>query len=96
MSEELKQELRGLTEQELWERLEGGLFSLFDSDEEFDELLRVAAALGIKDFVHNGIEARDREEIYALFEDGEQLISEFIQFAVDKGLLTETDEDEEE
>lgn len=86
MSEESTQ-LDTMEMEELLARLEGGLFSLFTGDEQYADLVRVAAALGLKDFVANRMRGRDRAELLLLFADGEKVISEFLRYAADKGLL---------
>ncbi|WP_461211190.1 hypothetical protein [Desulfocurvus sp. DL9XJH121] len=86
--------LESLDTEELIGRLEGGLYSLFMGDEQYADLVKVAAALGLKDFVANRMQGRDRAEVLLLFADGEQIISEFLGYAADKGLL-ELEEDED-
>lgn len=95
MSEENAQ-LETMDMDELLARLEGGMFSLFTGEEQYADLVRVAAALGLKDFVNNRMQGRDRAELLLLFADGEKVISEFLHYAADKGLLeVEAAEDEE-
>lgn len=79
--------LESLDMEELLARLEGGLFSLFTGEEQYADLVKVAAALGLKDFVANRMDGRDRDDLLAMFADGELVISEFLRYAADKGLL---------
>lgn len=81
---------------ELKQRLEGGLYALFSSEEEYADLFKVSAALGLKDFVQNSLGDKDREAFLAMFADGEQAISEFVQYASKKGLLEFADDDEDD
>lgn len=86
MSDDAPQ-LETMDMEELLARFEGGLFSLFTGDEQYADLVRVAAALGIKDFVNQRMQGKDRAELLLLFADGEEVISEFLRYAAEKGLL---------
>lgn len=95
MSDEQDIKLEEMDTEELLGRMEGGLFALLDGEEEYAELFRVAAAIGIKHFVDQRISRYSREDLLGLFGDGEQVISDYIQFAYDLGLLEKVDQDEE-
>ncbi|BBD07255.1 hypothetical protein [Desulfovibrio ferrophilus] len=92
MSDEIM-DLASLDMDELLPRLEGGLFALFHSEEHYADLVKIATALGLKDFVTSKVAGRSKEEVLGLFSDGEEAISEFLHYAADKGLL-ELSEDE--
>jgi len=96
MSDEQEIRLEDMDHEELLGRMEGGLFGLLDSDEEYAELFRVAAALGIKQFVAERMSGKPREDLLELFSDGEQVIHDYIQFAYDKGLLEKVEGEEQE
>jgi len=95
MSEEIL-DLESLDRDELLARLEGGLYSLFYGEEQYADLVKIAAALGIKDFVNQRLGDVGRDEVVELFSDGEAAISEFLQYAAEKGLLELNEEDEDE
>lgn len=95
MSEEIP-DLESLDVEELLPRLEGGLFSLFHGGEQYADLVKIAAALGLKDFVNSRVAGRPKDEVLGLFSDGEQAISEFLDYAADMGLLETSDEDDED
>ena len=89
-------QLEALDMDELLARLEGGMFSLFTGDEQYADMVKIAAALGLKDFVETRMRGRDRTELLPMFADGEQVISEFLQHAANKGLLEVQEEAEED
>jgi hypothetical protein len=93
VSDENEVKLQDLDDEELLARMEGGFFSLLDGNEEYSELFRVAAALGIKQFVAERLKPYDREQLLDLFNDAEQVIHEFIRFAADRGLLEKVEQD---
>jgi hypothetical protein len=95
MSEEIA-DLGSMDAEELLGRMEGGIYALLNSSEDYADLFRVAAALGIKDFVTAKLGHLDRDRLMILFEDGEQVLSLFIRHAVEKGLLEPGDDEEEE
>ncbi len=84
-------ELEALDEAELLARMEGGFFSLLQSDEEYGDLFKVAAALGIKDFVRSKMGHLEKGRLLGLFGDGEQVITLFIRHAVERDLLEPDD-----
>lgn len=87
MTEDTAPDLGSLDVDELLGRMEGGLYALLNSSEDYADLFKVAAALGIKDFVTARLGHLDKGRLLALFEDGEQVLSLFIRHAVDKNLL---------
>ncbi|MBU1002864.1 MAG: hypothetical protein KKE73_10110 [Proteobacteria bacterium] len=95
MSDEIM-DLESLDVDELLPRLEGGLFSLFHSEEQYDDLVKIAAALGLKDFVLSKVAGRPKDEVLNLFSDGEQAITEFLDYAADKGLLERGDDEDDD
>lgn len=84
-------DLEALDEKELLARMEGGFFSLLQSEQEYGDLFKVAAALGIKDFVHSKMGHLDKGRLLGLFGDGEQVITLFIRHAVERDLLEPDD-----
>ncbi len=85
-----------LSQEELLSRLEGGLFSLFASEEQYVDLIKIAAALGVKNFVEQKMHGYDRAELLQMFSDGEGVISLFLQYAAEKDLLEVDGTKEEE
>ncbi|MCK9241553.1 hypothetical protein [Desulfocurvus sp.] len=96
MTEDTVIDLGSLDAEELLGRMEGGLYALLSSSEDYADLFKVAAALGIKDFVTARLGHLDKGRLLALFEDGEQALSLFIRHAVEKGLLEPDDEEGQE
>ncbi|WP_028587271.1 hypothetical protein [Desulfocurvus vexinensis] len=93
MTEETAPDLGSLDVDELLGRMEGGIYALLNSSEDYADLFKVAAALGIKDFVTSRLGHLDKDRLMVLFEDGEQVLSLFIRHAVDKNLLEPEDQD---
>jgi len=87
MTEDTAPDLGSMDVEELLGRMEGGLYAMLGSGEEYADLFKVAAALGIKDFVTSKLGHLDKGRMLALFEDGEQVLSLFIRHAVEKDLL---------
>ncbi|NJB69397.1 hypothetical protein GGQ74_003099 [Desulfobaculum xiamenense] len=86
--------LEEMNKEELLEQLEGGLYALLTETEEYEQLVQMAVALGIKDFVNNVYGGSSANEIIEVFSDGEQALGKFVAFAGSKGLI-DLDEDEE-
>ena len=87
MTEETLPNLESMDADELLGRMEGGFYGLLSSDEEYSDLFKVAAAMGIKDFVNSKLGHLEKDRLLALFADGEQVITLFIRHAVEKELL---------
>lgn len=85
--------LEDMETSELVENLYGGLFSLFADEEEYSDLLQLSAALGLKRFAEERLAGLPREELLGMFEHGEDVVDEFIAFAVDEGLVDEEEDD---
>lgn len=94
MSDEIL-DLVTMDKDELLARLEGGLFGLFSSEEQYADLVKIATALGIKDFVNTKLADRPKDELLEMFSDGEAAISEFLHHAADKGLLELSEEEDD-
>jgi hypothetical protein len=84
-----------MDDEELLSRMEGGIFALLDGNEQYSELFRVAAAMGIKNFVSERMADYQRDELIALFGDGEQVIHEFIKYAANLGLLEKVENEDD-
>lgn len=95
MSDDQDIRLQDLDDEELLARMEGGMFALLDGNDEYSELFRVAAAIGIKQFVAERLATYQRDQILALFNNGEQVIHEFIQHAAQLGLLEKVDDEDQ-
>ena len=89
-------ELESLSPAELLENLEGGLFDLLTSDEEYAELAEMTLALGIRHFLRQRYGQATGAELMPLFDDAETLLGELVAHAGDMGLVDLTEEDDED
>ncbi|MCM0755128.1 hypothetical protein M7784_07685 [Desulfovibrio aminophilus] len=89
-------ELAKLSREDLLENLEGGLYDLLTSEEEYADLAEMTLALGIRHFLQARFGETPREELAPLFEDAEQLLAELVAHAGEMGLVDLDAEDEEE
>ncbi|MES9994871.1 hypothetical protein [Desulfovibrio aminophilus] len=88
--------LEKLSREELLENLEGGLFDLLTSEEEYADLAEMTMALGIRHFLNTRFGETPREELTPLFDDAEQLLAELVAHAGEMGLVDLDAEDEGE
>lgn len=95
MSQEELADLQAMDTEELLGRMEGGFYQLLSTQEGYEDLFKLAAALGIKDFIQSKIAHLDKDRLLAMFADGEQVISLYIRHGVEKGLLEPSGDEEE-
>lgn len=84
--------LEELSREDLLEQLEGGLFALITEDKKYEQLVQMAVALGLKDFVQNTYRDATADELVEVFFNGETTLSRFIAFAGKRGLIDFEDE----
>jgi hypothetical protein len=89
-------DLKELSKEELLEHMEGGVYSLLTEEDEFEELQFMVMALGVKYFIESRMQEKDTDELLKLFEQGEYVIGDLVNFAEEKGLVDLSEEDEEE
>ncbi|WP_461208497.1 hypothetical protein [Desulfocurvus sp. DL9XJH121] len=87
MAEDERQELMDLSDEELLDVFEGGLFELVSEGQKLPELMEMTLALGLRAFVRDKLAGRGREELVDLFLDSEACVVELVDYAAEKGLL---------
>lgn len=87
-------DMETLSPAELLENLEGGLFDLLTSDEEYADLAEMTLALGIRHFLRQRYGQATSAELAPLFDDAETLLGELVAHAGDMGLVDLTEEAE--
>lgn len=80
-------DLEALGKQELLEYLVGGVYSILVENEEYQELIPMAAALGIQSFVRERMSGLDKNEILEMFLDGEAVLHELVRYGADQGMV---------
>lgn len=86
--------LDSLSREELLENLEGGLFDLLTTEEDYSDLAEMTMALGIRHFLMERFAETKREDLLPLFEDAERLLAELVAHAGELGLVDLDDEEE--
>jgi hypothetical protein len=85
--------LENLSREELLENLEGGLFDLLTTEEDYSDLAEMTLALGIRHFLMERFDQVKREDLLPLFDDAERLLAELVAHAGELGLVDLEEED---
>lgn len=87
--------LENLSREELLENLEGGLFDLLTSEDEYADLAEMTLALGIRHFLRARFGETGKQDLLPLFEDAERLLAELVAHSGEMGLVDLDGDDEE-